>query len=468
MTDELCDAALTVSAGRLTRGEISAVELAQALCARIARLEPALNAHAAHDPEPVLAQAASADRARAAGMAGPLCGIPIGLKDIIAAAGWKTGAGSRVLDDWRPGGDSTVAARLRAAGAVIIGKHRTTEAACGAHHPDLPAPLNPWQSTAWTGVSSSGSGVAVAAGLACGSFGSDTGGSIRFPAHCCGVVGLKPTYGRISRHGVFPLAETLDHVGPFARTVADAALLYATVAGRDDEDPTTLGSAVPAWTTDTADPRALRVGIDEAFISEGLAAEPTAALARAVEVLRAAGAVLVPVSVPRLGDAVTDWLNLCAAEAVQAHVATYPAYRDEYGPALRALLDYGTRIDPASLVAAAQARAKFRAHHAAIFETVDVYLSPVFDGPTPSAEEAARMMRGDGLRRFVAYTAAANLCGNPTLSLPAGRDAAGVPYGFQMVGRHGAETALFTAGLAYESAGTLTVWPGAARLSAMS
>lgn len=450
--ETLCEATLTETAARLARGEVSAVELAQAVCARIARLEPQLQAHAAHDAEQVLAQAVAADADRAAGRGGVLCGIPVGLKDIIAAAGWRTGVGSRVLDGWLPGGDATVAARLRAAGAVITGKHRTTEGACGAHHPDLPTPVNPRHADAWTGVSSSGSGVAVAAGLAWGSFGSDTGGSIRFPAHCCGVVGLKPTYGRISRHGVFPLAASLDHVGPLARSVADVAWLYAAVAGPDVADPTTLASAAPAWSTETADPRELRIGIDESFLADGLAPEPAAALAQAVAVLRATGAALVPIAVPRLGDTVLDWLHICATEAVHAHQATYPAQREAYSPALRALLDFGARLDPATLAAAERARAAFRVRHDALFAHVDIYLSPVFDGPTPTAVEAARLMRGDGLRRFVAYTAPANLCGNPTLSLPAGHDTIGVPLGFQLVGRHGAEAALFTAGYAYEQA----------------
>ncbi|MCB1745634.1 MAG: amidase [Gammaproteobacteria bacterium] len=450
MDDTVCDATIGHNAARLARRELSAVELAEATCARIARLEPRLAAHAAHRAEAVLAQAAAADRRLAAGEGGPLCGIPIGLKDIIAAADWPTGVGSVVLDGWRPGGDATVAARLRAAGAVITGKHRTTEAACGAHHPALPAPLNPWRAEAWTGVSSSGSGVAVAAGLAGGAFGSDTGGSIRFPAHCCGVVGLKPSWGRVSRHGVFPLAESLDHVGPFARSVVDCALLYAAVAGHDADDPSTLDDAVEPWSATTADVRSLRIGLDEALLAEDLAPPVAAMLAHAVAILREAGAMLVTVQVPRLGEAVTDWLNLCAAEAVTAHAATFPARRDDYGPALRALLDYGRGLDAATLAHAAAARADFRVRHAAIFEDVDLYLSPTFDRPTPSAEEAARLMRGDGLRRFVAFTAPANLCGNPTLSLPAALDADGVPLGFQLVGRHGAEAALFTAGLACE------------------
>jgi len=448
--DSLCDATLVENAARLARGETSARELAAATCARIARLEARLTAHASHDAALVLAQADQADAARRRGEAGPLCGLPVGLKDIIAARGWPTGVGSVVWNDWRPGGDSTVAARLRAAGAVITGKHRTTEGACGAHHPSLPAPRNPWHDEAWTGVSSSGSGVAVAAGLAGASFGSDTGGSIRFPADCGGVVGLKPSYGRVSRAGVFPLAESLDHVGPLARSVADCALLYAAVAGRDEADATTLAEPVAPWLPADADPRRLRVGIDESLLAEHLAPSVAALLARARDVLREAGAVLVPVTVPRLGETVSDWLQLCAAEAAQVHGEAFPARREDYGPALRALLDYGRAIGQEAVVRAAAAREAFRVRHDVLFDTIDLYLSPTFDGPTPTVDEAARQMRGDGLRRFVAHTAPANLCGNPTLSLPGGRDGRGMKLGFQLVGRVCGEHALFSAGTVIE------------------
>jgi amidase len=299
-------------------------------------------------------------------------------------------------------------------------------------------------------VSSSGSAVAAAAGLAFGSFGSDTGGSIRFPAHCCGLVGLKPTWGRISCHGVHPLAPSLDHVGPLARRVTDVALLYGAVAGRDPLDAASLALDVPPWDPLHSVARGLRVAFDEDYAVNGVAAPVARALVEAAQRLTEAGATLVAMEVPRLDETVHDWLNLCASEAADAHVATYPARRDDYGPALRALLDYGRDLDGPSLARAQSARQAFRARYDALFADVDLILSPTFYGLTPSREDAARMMRGEGLRRFVAFTAPANLYGCPTLSLPAGRDDAGVPYGFQLVARKGGENLLFDAGLAYE------------------
>lgn len=456
--DDLCEWSLTEAATALTRGLCSAVELTSAVLARIERLDTRLQAYACLDVEHAMASAREADRRRAAGeTTSPMCGIPLGLKDIIAAAGMPTDVGSVALRNWGNRGDSTVAERLRAAGAVIIGKHRTTEGACGAHHPSLPVPLNPWHADAWTGVSSSGSAVAVAAGLAFGSFGSDTGGSIRFPAHCCGLVGLKPGWGRISVHGVYPLAPSLDHVGPIARRVNDVALLYAAVAGQDRRDSASLQFAVPSWDAERSCVRGLTVGFDEVYASDGVAAPITDALHHAAQALVDAGARLVPVQVPRLGDTVHAWLQLCAAEAATAHAATYPAKRNDYGPALRALLDWGCNLEVSTLASARAARAAFCDRYDALFDAVDLFLSPTFDNFTPSIAEVSTMMRGEGLRRFVAFTAPGNLYGCPTLSLPSALDPRGVPFGIQLVARKGAENALFDAGLACERA---SAWAG--------
>lgn len=455
--DEIFTLPLVEVSRRLARRELSVAELTAALLVRIERLEPRLHSYASVAAEAALDAAAAADRERSTGHAcGPLHGIPLGLKDIIAAAGHPTHVGSVALRDWNPGGDSTVARRLREAGAIIVGKHQTTEGACGDHHPSLTAPVNPWRAEAWTGVSSSGSAVATAAGLAFGSFGSDTGGSIRFPSHCCGLVGLKPSWGRVSRYGVFPLAESLDHVGPFGRSVADVALLFAAVAGADPHDPTTLAASVEPWTPSPDDARGLRVGFDPDYCSADVAAPVAESLRSAARMLAEAGASLVPLAVPALGSVVADWLIDCASQAATAHAATYPERAADYGPALTALLDYGRKLAPA-VVAEAKARCRrFADEHAAIFADVDLYLSPVFHDLTPGTNEARARMRGTGLRRFVAFTAAANVCGCPTLSLPAGLDARGTPFGYQLVGRACGENALFSAGSVIEHASD---WP---------
>lgn len=458
--DEILNAPLHTVSQRLAEGEFSARELTAATLARIERLEPYLHSYATVLAQQALEAADLIDRRRMSGQdLGPLHGIPLGLKDIIAAAGAPTHIGSVALRNWSPGADSTVARRLRAAGAILIGKHQTTEGACGDHHPSLPTPVNPWNPHAWTGVSSSGSAVATAAGLSFGSFGSDTGGSIRFPAHCCGLVGLKPTWGRVSRHGVFPLAESLDHVGPIARTVEDVAILYATVAGYDPLDKTTLHAAVPTWSPPRTDKLTLRVGLDEAYCSVDVDTRVTRCLRRAAGILGDAGAEIVTVDVPRLGEMVSDWLVLCAHEAVAAHAATYPAQKAEYGPAIAALLEYGRRLDADAVSKAVQQRRHFVASHNALLDQVDMYLSPTFHHLTPTLSEAKQQMRGAGLRQFVAFTAPANLCGCPTLSLPGGCDSSGTPYGYQLVGRALGETELLLAGLTIERSSS---WSGSA------
>ena len=438
----------------LARGAFTVTALISRLLEHINATDGRFRAYATVMADEALAAAEAADRARAAGGGlGPLHGVPVGLKDIIATIDAPTHVGSLALRDWSPGIDATLAARLRAAGAIVVGKLQTTEGACGAHHPSIRPPVNPVHGDAWTGVSSSGAGVGVAAGLCVGAFGSDTGGSIRFPSHCCGVVGLKPTYGRISRHGVYPLAESLDHVGPMARNVADVAALYEAVAGLDSADSTTLAGEVTPWVPTPGAVARLRVGYDERYCSEGLEPAVADALAGAVAKLRDAGATIAPVEVPSLGETVSAWLALCATEACAAHRQTYPAQQEAYGPALRALLDFGARVSEVELEAAGRDAAAFRQRYDAVFNDVDLVMSPTMADRTPSIDEAAKQMRGDGLRRFVAYTAPANLCGNPALCLPAGLDARGYPFGFQLVGRRLAESALFDAGHAIEGAG---------------
>ena len=225
------------------RGELTSVEATRLILERINQLAH-LSAYALVTPELALSQAAMADSELARGIdRGPLHGVPIGIKDLCWTRGIPTGSGTTIWQDWRPDQDATVVTRLREAGAVMLGKLRMTEGAYGDHHPSLPAPLNPWDATLWTGASSTGSGVAVAAGLAFAAIGTDTGGSIRFPCACHGISGLKPSYGRVSRHGITPLAPSLDHVGPMARNSADLGAMFAAIAGPDPADATTLRAA---------------------------------------------------------------------------------------------------------------------------------------------------------------------------------------------------------------------------------
>jgi len=451
----LHDQTLCAVSDRLRHGELSAEELTRATLARIEALEPQLHCFATVTAEVALRQAEAADAARARGdVRGALHGIPVAVKDIFATREAPTNVGSVALARWNPGKDATVVRRMREAGAVLVGKLTTTEAACGAHHPSITPPRNPWHAGYWTGASSSGSGAATAAGLCFASLGSDTGGSIRFPSHCCGLVGLKPTWGRTSRCGVFPLAETLDHVGPLARTVEDAAAVLAAIAGRDPEDPTTLHAAVPDYRAALRGGiRDLRVGFDPGYCSDGVAEEVAKSLIEAQEIFAALGATVVPIDIPRRPESVEAWLVLCAVEAVAAHTGFYPERARDYGPALAALLEYGRKRAAVDYARAQLERQRVAREWEELFGQVDVVLSPSTYGLTPSLAEARSQMRSDGMRRLVAFTAAANLTGCPTLSLPAGTDAAGVPFGFQLIAKPLAETTLLRAGFAYEQDG---------------
>ena len=232
---------LATIAGEIASGEISSEAVTGHILERIAKLEPRLHAFAEVRGAAALKEAREADARRARGeRLGTLHGVPVAVKDLCAMAGTVTRAGGFFRTRFKDADTATVVRRLQDAGAIIVGKAQLTEGAWGAHHPEITPPVNPWVQDYWSGASSSGSGVSVAAGLAYGATGTDTAGSIRFPSTCNRLVGLKPTWGRVSRHGVFPLSDTLDHVGPMTRTVLDAALMFDAMAGPDPSDPTTL------------------------------------------------------------------------------------------------------------------------------------------------------------------------------------------------------------------------------------
>ncbi len=439
-------------ATRVRTGEVSARAVQEATWARIERFDPDLKSFATPTPELAMRQAEAVDAAIAAGRTNlPLAGVPVGVKDLCATRDAPTHAGTIACMDWNPGVDATVVERLRDAGAVLVGKLVTTEAASGVHHPEIKPPKNPWHEGYWTGASSSGSGAATAAGLCSVSLGSDTGGSIRYPSACCGLVGLKPTWGRVSRFGVFPLAGSLDHVGPMARSVDDAAVVLDVLSGRDERDPTTLTAVPPVAVAETRDWPSLRVGYDERYCSEGVAPEVAAAIERAVSVLRDVGASIRPVRVPERDETIPAWLVLCAVEAVAAHEGSYPERAEQYGPGLTALLEYGRKQTHAEVARASEDRVAARRDWEALFRDVDLIITPSMFYTTPTLEQGRQQMRGEGMRRLVRFTAPANLTGLPTLSLPAGLDGEGVPYGYQLVGRPLGESELCRVGTALEA-----------------
>jgi amidase len=453
MDADLCYRTLTEAAGLLRRRQISPVELTRAVLARIERLEPQLHSYITVLPERALERARAAEHQLAGrGDRGPLHGIPIAVKDLFFTKGVPTTCASRVLAGWIPDFDATVVEYLDAAGAVLLGKLNMTEFAMTGYSPALPIPRNPWDPARHTGGSSSGSAVATAAGLCFASLGTDTGGSIRFPSAWCGVVGLKPTYGRVSRHGVFPLGMTLDHVGPITRSVADAAAVLEVIAGADANDPTSLDAPVPECSARlNRGVRGVRVGIDEHFMGQHVHAEVVAALMSALEVLQRQGAELVRVSVPAVEELLEAWSVICSAEAVVAHEATYPARADEYGPSFRSFLEYGTRISGEEYAKAHLLRVAFARRFQEVFQHAEVFACPGFfmqAAPVDALDPYGPF--SPAFAPFMRFTAPFNFSGNPTLSLPAGFSGNGLPHGIQLVGPLLGEAVLCQVGHTYE------------------
>ena len=435
--------------------KLSATEVAQAMLRRIEQIDPGLHAYARTTPELALAQAADADARLARGEStGPLHGVPIAVKDLCWTAGIPTAAGTMVHRDFVPPVDGTVVRRLREAGAVLLGKLQMTEGAFSAHHPDIVAPLNPWNAQMWTGVSSSGSGVAVAAGLCHGAIGTDTGGSIRFPSVANGVTGLKPTWGRVSRHGAFELAASMDHLGPICRSAADCGLILGAIAGADPDDPTALQAPVPDYLVgDVQRLDGLRIGIDEAYISRDVAPEVTDALQAALQTLAALGATPVAVTMPQVDAVVSGWVAHCGVEAAVAHSATFPVRRSEYGPVLAALLDGGLALSGTDYQRILLARAEFTGRMHALMQSVDLLLTPVIPFAVPSLAQLAELRTQPGYRLgLMRYTAPFDMSGHPTITLPAGFTGEQLPLGVQLVGAHLREELLVRAGRAFQNA----------------
>ncbi len=444
---------------RVKSGELTVRGVTEAMLARIDRLEPRLGAYATVLGERALAQADALDARRDRGDAlGLLHGAPIALKDLLFTKGIPTSCGTTILADWRPDEDATIVTRLEAAGAVVLGKVKLTEGAYGEHHPAVEPPKSPWNEARWTGVSSSGSGVAVAAGLAHGAIGTDTGGSIRFPSAACGLVGIKPTYGRVSRHGAFPLSETLDHVGPMTRSVEDAARMLQVMAGHDLRDSTSLDAPVPAYATSFRENLdGLRVGVDWAFVGEGVHESIVATVREALAALRDLGAQVVEIEVPDTTSLVAGWALTCGVDCTRAHAATYPARKDEYGPALAGLLDGGLRAAPEAYARLERTRAAFRAELEELLGTVDAIIAPCLVGPIPPAERLGPPRRaGDQARPTIAFTAPFDYSGHPTITLPLALDADGMPRAFQLVGRLLGEDRLIGMASAFEAAAGFT------------
>ena len=434
------------------KGTYSPVEVTQAALDRIKALDPKLNAYITITEDLALRQARRAEAEMESGKSrGPLQGVPIALKDLCDTKGVATTGGSMALRDRIPRQDATVVTRLAEAGAVLLGKLAMTEGAFIEHAPGMPTPVNPWKPAYLTGLSSSGPGVAMAAGLAYGSLGSDTGGSIRFPSAWCGVTGLKPTWGRVSRNGIVALADSLDHVGPMTSSVADAAAMLSVIAGHDPADPTSLIDRVPDYFVRIdRQARGVRIGVDEAYCAEGVDPELRDSVIASVAVFQKLGAEVKRITVPPMDDFIGNFSDIVAVEAAVAHADTLLPHKEKLGPVYRDVLERGSTIAARHYAALRLGGLAFGGRLRALFEDIDLLLCPSW--PTPAQEISVDAI-GDiedqgGLLRF---TGPYNLTGNPTLSVPSGFNRAGMPLGLQLVARHLDEELLCRVGHAYQN-----------------
>ena len=446
---------ITEIAEHIAAKQLSPVDVTTAMLARIEQLDGQLKSYATVMREHAMAAAQEAEREINAGMyRGPLHGVPIAVKDLCFTKGVRTMGAAKVMADHVPTFDGTVIAKLESAGAILLGKLNLTEGAMGGYNPEFDIPKNPWNPDRWTGSSSSGSGVATAAGLCFGSLGSDTGGSIRFPSASCGIVGIKPTWGRVSRYGVLALAESMDHVGPMTRSVADAGIMLEAIAGFDVNDPTSLPSPVPNMLEGIGqDLRGVRIGFDENYATHDIDVELAEAVRIGVRTLADEGAEIVEVALPDVDEYVSAWPTLCSAEAVLAHAATYPSQRDDYGPWFRGWLDMGAKVTGADYAKANNLRAACTGHLRRVFAEIDVLVCPSMSAPPHRV--SPKMLYGTyGARdlKFQRFTVPFDYNGAPTLSVPCGVNSEGLPLSIQFVGKHLTEPLLCRVGDAYERA----------------
>ncbi len=469
------DLTLTEARNALREGRTTSVDLTQALIDRIVALDNDLQSYLTLTAERALHQAAAADRRLAAGEQTPLLGIPVAVKDIICTYGVPTTAGSRILEGFVPPYSAFVVDRLDAAGAVTLGKTNTDEFAMGSstENSAFVTTRNPWDPSRVPGGSSGGSAAAVAAGLAYAALGTDTGGSVRQPASFCGLVGLRPTYGRVSRWGVIAFASSLDQVGTFGRTVADATALFQVVAGYDRRDATSLDVDVPDYESAlTGDIRGLRVGVPREYFIEGIQPEVETAVRAAIDRLAALGAEIVEISLPHTRYALPVYYLIAPSEA-SANLARYDGVRygprvegtdviDSlkktralFGPEVKRRIMLGTYALSAGYYdeyygRALKVRTLIKNDFLAAFENVDVIACPT--SPTTAFKIGEKA--DDPLSMYLAdiFTLSVNLSASCGLSVPCGFDGDGLPIGLQLIGNTLQEATILNAAYAYEQA----------------
>jgi len=460
MADLIHYASLSQVAELIQTGELSPVELTELMLTRIADVDKTLLSYATVTADKAMLAAKKAEAQIAEGnYKGPLHGIPVAVKDLCFTKDVKTMGGLKVRKNFVPTFDATVVEKLETAGAVVLGKLNLTEGALSGYNRDFDIPINPWGENLWAGVSSSGSGVATAAGLCFASLGTDTGGSIRYPAMANGIVGLKPTYGRVSKFGVMALASSLDHVGPMTRTVQDAAVVFEAIAGFDHRDETSLKAPVPSILGSLSlDLSGIKIGVDERYISEGTNPGLVLAITKVIETLKQLGAQLVSVSMPEDGpkELRAAWLPVTAYEALQAHADTYPARAADYGGYLGDVLALGLNMTEADYNAAMDLRAEITRRFESQLSDVDAVICPS-GGSVFEVEKELQYGDMETLKPVIQnfqgqFTIPADLAGTPSITVPCGFSAANTPYAVQFLGSRLAESSLCRIAYAYEQA----------------
>ena len=454
---------------------VSSRDLTAAFYRRIDALEDRVHAYLTLTPELAYEQADGADRRRRSGEGGPLLGMPLAIKDVICTKGVRTTCGSKILHNFVPPYDATVMERLNAAGAVLLGKTNMDEFAMGSstEHSAFGITRNPWDLTAIPGGSSGGSAAAVAADECAGALGTDTGGSIRQPAACCGIVGLKPTYGRVSRYGLVAFASSLDQIGPMTKDVRDAALLLNVIGGKDRRDSTAADLPLPDFTQAlTGGVEGLRIGIPQEYFIEGIAPEVARAVSAAVKVLEQLGAVTAEVSLPHTEYGVAVYYILAASEA-SSNLARYDGvkygYRtphwsnlrdmymrtrdDGFGAEVKRRIMLGTYALSAGYYEAyykkaQQVRTLIRQDFAEAFRRADVLVAPT--APTPAFKIGEKT--DDPLQMYLSdvFTIQLNLAGLPGISIPCGFSSMGLPIGLQIIGKPFDEETILRVAYAFE------------------
>jgi aspartyl-tRNA(Asn)/glutamyl-tRNA(Gln) amidotransferase subunit A len=465
--------------GRLGRGELSSAELMKAVIARTKAVDGRVKAFNSFDEEDALAQARASDERRSKGTVGPLEGIPVGLKDVISVAGQPLTASSRMLKNFVSPYDATVTAKLKAAGAICWGRLNLDEFAMGSstENSAFHTTSNPWDLARVPGGSSGGSAAAVAAGEATATLGSDTGGSIRQPAALCGVVGLKPSYGRVSRYGLIAFASSLDQIGPFSRSTGDAALILGAISGHDPRDSTSVKRDVPDYGRGIADlaksGRRWKLGIPKEYFGEGLDPEVGAAVQAAIEEYRRLGCEIREVSLPHTKYAVGAYYIIATAEC-SSNLARYDGVRyghrskdardaldiyfksraEGFGAEVKRRIILGTYVlssgyYDAYYLRAQKVRTLIRRDFLEAYREVDAIVTPT--SPTPA------FLKGDKTANPLAmylndiYTIGVNLAGLPGISIPCGFTKGGLPIGLQVIGQPFKETELLAVAGAYEA-----------------